>query len=258
MDREQFASGRLKLSYLDTGGGAPLLVALHAHWMEAATFRRLAADLAPAWRTVALDQRGHGYSDHATSYRREDYLGDLTALLAHLRAERAVFLGNSLGGANAYQFAARHPERVRALVVEDTGAVIDDDLGFVQDWAGVYPSREALGARIGPRLRPYVEASFRNSAEGWRVAFDPADMMVSQATLNGDHWADWLGSDCPALLVRGAQSRLSDPALFEEMAARRPHTTLATLPGGHVLHQDNPELFSRTVREFLGRTVRQA
>lgn len=251
MQRDYFHHGDLRLSYLDSGGKGPLLIALHAHWMEAETFRRLAAHLRPGWRTVALDQRGHGHSDHARSYTRDDYLGDLLALYEHLRVEQAVLLGNSLGGANAYQFAARHPERVRALVIEEIGAVIDDDMGFVREWAGAWPTREALAQRIGERLLPYLEPSFRHEAEGWRLAFDPEDMIASQAALNGNHWDDWLASHCPALLLRGRESRLSKPELFEQMAQRRPNTTLLTLAGGHVLHIDNPMGFADAVRGFL-------
>ncbi len=85
--------------------------------MEGVTFAPLAAARAPAWRVVALDQRGHGHSDHAPragGYAREAYLGDVTALVAHLGLDTAVLLGNSLGGVNAYQFAARRPARARS------------------------------------------------------------------------------------------------------------------------------------------------
>jgi len=251
MTRFSFDSGGLRLSCLDAGGDGRPLIALHAHWLEAATFEPLAAALAPAWRVVALDQRGHGESDHASSYERADYLADLGALFEHLGIGAAVLLGNSLGGVNAYQFAARHPGRAVALIVEDIGAVVQDDTSFSLAWAGAYPTRAALEEAIGPRFVPFLRSSFRQAHDGWRLAFDPRETVASQRALNGDHWADWLASTCPALLVRGAESRVTSAAHLEEMAARRPNTRLVTLAGGHVVHTDNPAGFVETVRDFL-------
>ena len=219
--------------------------------MEAATYSHLAGALSPNWRVIALDQRGHGYSDHAKSYTRDDYIGDLEKLFEHLEIEKAVLLGNSLGGLNAYQFAARHPEHVNALIVEDIGTVIDTDTSFCLAWRGVFPSREALAERIGYRLLPYLLDSFRQTTEGWRLAFDPQDMVESQNQLNGDHTDDWLASSCPCLLIRGRDSRLTNQSQLEELAKRRSNTRLATLEGGHVVHLDNPDGFAKTVREFL-------
>lgn len=228
-----------------------VLIALHAHWMEGTTFTPLAAALEPGWRVIALDQRGHGRSDHAPTYTREDYLGDLEALFRHLGLEKAVLLGNSLGGVNAYEFAARHPHRVRALIIEDIGVEIHDDLSFVLAWQGTFKTREELEQRVGPRFVPYLQDSFRQTPEGWRLAFDPKDMIASQGHLNGNHWKDWLASDCPALVVRGTDSRVTKQEHIEEMAARRPNTKVRALEGGHVMHHSNPDNFAKTVREFL-------
>ena len=142
------------------------MIGLHAHWMEAATYSHLADALSPNWRVIALDQRGHGYSDHAKSYTRNNYIGDLEKLFEHLEIEKAVLLENSLGGLNAYQFAARHPEHVNALIVEDIGTVIDTETSFCLAWRGVFPSREVLAERIGHRLLPYLLDSFRQTTEG--------------------------------------------------------------------------------------------
>lgn len=252
--RRTFRHDGLAFSYLDADVDAPAIVALHGHFMEATTFAPLADALAPAWRVVALDQRGHGWTDHPPrdgGYSRDAYLGDVAALLDHLALDRVVLLGNSLGGVNAYQFAARHPARVRALVIEDIGAVVDDDLGFCRMWGGVFPSEEALAEEIGPRLAPYLRDSFRRTDDGWRLAFEPRDMIASQAALVGDHWSDWLATDCPALVIRGAESRVTTAEEMEEMARRRRNTTLVTLAGSHVLHRDDARRFVDVLKAFL-------
>jgi pimeloyl-ACP methyl ester carboxylesterase len=253
MQRYSFEHNGLILSCLDACGSGQALIALHAHWMEGKTFAPLATALAPEWRVIALDQRGHGHSGHPSTYTRSDYLDDLQGLFAHLGLERAVLLGNSLGGVNAYQFAARHPQCVRALIIEDIGAVIADDTSFALAWSGTFKTRNDLEERIGSRLLPYLEDSIRSLPDGWLLAFEPGELAASQESLNGDHWEDWLATICPALLLRGKQSRVTTQQHMEEMATRRPHTLLRTLEGGHVIHFDNLPGFIADVRQFLMR-----
>ena len=251
MQRCNFQRDGLTLSYLDAGGGGSALVALHSHWMEGLTFAPLGLALAPQWRVIALDQRGHGHSDHPPTYTREDYVEDVSALFAHLGLGKAVVLGNSLGGVNAYQFAARHPSRVRALIVADIGAEIGDDTAFALAWGGTFATKDELAERIGPRFFPYLQDSVRHTQDGWRLAFEPREMVMSQSHLNGNHWEDWLASDCPALLLRGRQSRVTAQEQIQQMAARRPHTHLKCLEGGHILHVDNSIAFTDSVKVFL-------
>jgi esterase len=251
MERRAFSSGGLQFSYLDSGGKGRPLVALHAHIMEAMTFAPLARRLTPEWRVIALDQRGHGHSDHALSYTRDDYLHDLEALFDYLDLNDAVILGNSLGGINAYQFAARHPEKVRGLIIEDIGVVVTDEPEFVLAWEGEFPTREALADRIGPRFTPYLEDSFRKTPTGWKLAFEPKEIVDSGRCICGDHWGDWLATDCPALLLRGRDSRVTTQDECEQMASRRPNTRFVTLDGSHILHFETPTTFADAVTKFL-------
>jgi esterase len=257
--RHTFEHNGLTFSYLDSGphsvSDSRVLVALHGHLMEATTFVSLAASLAPPWRVIALDQRGHGHSSHAPTYQRSDYIGDLEALFAHLNLPQAVLLGSSLGGVNAFQFAARQPEKVSAFILEDIGAVVKDDISFILSWSGVAPTREGLIAKVGERFALYLSDSFRQTPEGWTLAFEPHEMVASQNALRGDHWQDFLATICPALLIRGTQSRVTTPELLEQMTLRRPNTTLLNLEGGHILHMDQPALFNAAVRQFLDSLV---
>ena len=252
MQRNTFQHDGLTHSWLDAGGHGRPLIALHAHWMEALTFVRLAGDLAPDWRVIALDQRGHGHSSRAVSYTRDEYLGDLEAFFVELDVTTpTVLLGNSLGGINALQFAARHPELVRALVLEDIAVEVSTDIVFVRAWAGTFPTREALAERVGARMLPYIEESFRTTSEGWRLAFDPEDMVQSQEALKGEYWNEWLNTQFPSLVVRGRDSRVTTQEEIETMVRRRPNTTLLVLDGGHIVHQDSPISFADGLRGFL-------
>ncbi|GGT73358.1 alpha/beta hydrolase [Streptomyces althioticus] len=243
-----------RLSYLDFGGQGRPLLALHGHFNEGRTFSHLAGALSPDWRVVALDQRGHGFSDRGPDFSREGYVRDAAALIAHLGLERPVVLGHSMGGVNAYQLAARHPELVSALVVEDIGAEIEDDLSFCLAWPHRAPTRAALVEQLGDSAR-YLTDAVREYPDGWGLAFRPEDMVTSVGQVNGNHWDDWLASDCPALLVHGTRSDTLTEAHAKEMAARRPNTRFAQLATGHTVHETDPAGFAATVRAFLEGTV---
>ncbi|MFJ1709683.1 alpha/beta fold hydrolase [Kitasatospora sp. NPDC088346] len=155
------------------------MLALHGHFSAGRTFTRLARDLAPDWRVVALDQRGPGCSDRPSDFSRDGYVEDAAAVLHHLGAGAAVVLGHSLGGVNAYQLASGHPELVRALVIEDIGAEVNGDLSFCLDWPHRAPTRGALLEALG-RSAPHLTDVIREYGDGWGLAFHPEDMVASQ------------------------------------------------------------------------------
>ncbi|MFE0550810.1 alpha/beta fold hydrolase [Streptomyces pilosus] len=249
--REFFVAGGRKLSYLDTGGPGTPLLALHGHYNEASTFAPLAEALAPRFRVIALDQRGHGESDRARRYGRDDYVADVAALHGHLGFGPVAVLGHSLGGVNAYQYAARRPDRVRALIVEDIGAVVDSDWSFTLRLPRRAPSRQELVTALGPTAS-YVECSFRRTAGGWGFSFDIEHTVASQKALNGDHWQDWTAVACPTLLIRGTRSDELTAAHAGEMISRRAgQARLVELSAGHVVHHDAPARFAAAVEDFL-------
>ncbi|MGW2623117.1 alpha/beta fold hydrolase [Micromonospora taraxaci] len=246
-----FTVDGLKLSYLDFGGSGIPLLALHGHYNEASAFAPLAEALAPRWRVIALDQRGHGESDRAESYGRDDYVADVDAFHRHLGVGPVPVLGHSLGGVNAYQYAGRHPDRVSALIVEDIGAVVDCDWSFTTRLPREAPSREALASALGAAA-PYLECSFRQLKDGWGFSFDIDDTVTSQKALNGDHWTDWVAVSCPTLLIRGTRSDELAADHAREMIARRPGSAqLVELPAGHVVHHDAQAQFAAAVGAFL-------
>lgn len=241
------------LSYLDFGGRGRVLLVLHGHLSEGRAFVDLARELAPDWRVIAPDQRGHGESDRAADYSREGYLSDAAALLEHLGFGPIAVLGHSLGGINAYQLAARHPDLVSALIVEDVGAVNEGPnlLSFCLEWPYEASTREALIEGLG-EAGPFFADVMRERSDGsWVLPFHPHDMVLSEEQNKGDYWDDWLASDCPTLLVRGTRSQVLDSEQARAMVERRPNTRLVELDTDHFVHDAAPAGFADAVRMFL-------
>lgn len=236
------------LAYHDGGEGQPLL-ALHGHFGRGRTWARLARRLAPRWRLVAPDQRGHGRSSRTPDYDREGYVADAARVIEALDLAPAVVLGHSLGGINAYQLASRHPQLVRAVIVEDAPAEFPQrpDLHL---WDGrPFASLAELQAAVP---EPTLWESAFEDDDGWRFLFDPDDMNRSRRQAAGDFWADWLAGDHPVLLLHGLESDTLATPLAREMARRRPSTRLVEFPGaGHTIHDDDPEGFALAVASFL-------
>ncbi|MFI7534344.1 alpha/beta fold hydrolase [Streptosporangium sp. NPDC049376] len=246
-----------RLSYVDFGGPGRPLLALHGHLSEGTSFAAVAAGLAPEWRVIAPDQRGHGESDRAADYSREGYLADILALLDHLGLDRVAVMGHSLGGINAYHLAARHPERVTALVNADAPVVLGIDgepnpLAFLESLPYQAPTREALVEALG-EAAPYFTKTLRENPDGtWRLPFHPQDMLASEELNRGDHWAAWLATTCPALVIRGTKGSVIPADQVQAMIDRRPNTRLAELATDHFVYAGDPEGFTAAVRGFLG------
>ena len=113
----------IKVAYIDYDGEGPGLLLLHGLMGRATTWNETATWLTPHFRVVALGQRGHGLSDksdHASS--REHYVADIATVIEALGIGPSIIIGHSMGELNAWTLAARRPDLVKALVLEDMTA----------------------------------------------------------------------------------------------------------------------------------------
>jgi len=103
------------------------MLLLHGFSNEARIWDDLVPTVAPYYRVLALDLRGHGDSDwHPDgAYDYDDHVADVEQVLAHLGITRVVLVAHSLGGRVAMLFAGRHPEQVAGLVVVDSAPELD-------------------------------------------------------------------------------------------------------------------------------------
>jgi pimeloyl-ACP methyl ester carboxylesterase len=87
-------------------------------------FETVAPVMAQKRRVIAVDFRGRGLSQHAAdpmSYRPDVELGDVMALLDHLKIGRVALLGTSRGGIVAMLMAALFKDRLAGVFLNDIG-----------------------------------------------------------------------------------------------------------------------------------------
>lgn len=147
------------------GTGERVIVAAHGVTATHAQFHALGDQLDKRFTLVAPDLRGRGGSnDVGGPFGMATHADDVARIMDHLSIDQATVLGHSMGGFVAVVTAARHPDRVRDLVLVDGG--LPPDLGPIAD----LPIEEAMRMIIGPsldRLR-MTFASVEDYLDFWR------------------------------------------------------------------------------------------
>jgi lipase len=114
--------GEVELAICHSGSGPEPVICLHGITAQHRAFSALARYLGGSRSLVGVDLRGRGNSAKPESgYGLEAHVRDVIRVLDHLGLQRAVILGHSMGGFVALKTALSYPERVRALVLLDSG-----------------------------------------------------------------------------------------------------------------------------------------
>src|SRR5512137_1028220 len=112
-----------RICYYDIGQGPPLVL-VHGAGGDADQWAFCFAGLAARHRVIALDLLGFGRSDKPLiDYRIAGYVEVLDRFVAALSLGRAAFLGHSLGGWIAAEFALQFPQKVDKLVLNDAAGI---------------------------------------------------------------------------------------------------------------------------------------
>ncbi|MFP7479695.1 alpha/beta fold hydrolase [Terribacillus saccharophilus] len=260
MEQHYFDSNDLQLAYLDNGAESDyVLVLMHGLFARASLYKPFMERTAD-WRIIAPDLRGHGKSEHAAelnSYDRNAYLQDLEALLEEIgETKRLILLGHSLSGVTAYQFAAKYPDRVDGLIIEDMGHKVSGELTYALEFEQPANTLAALSHSIEQvqnenHFLYYAESAYEAN-DGWRLCFHPQGIKASQDYMNGDYTDTYQKVTCPTLLMRGAHSPILSEDVWEEMKQLRPEAEAEQFDTcGHSIHFEDLDSFTRSVHQFL-------
>ncbi|WP_308257664.1 alpha/beta fold hydrolase [Pseudonocardia lacus] len=260
MRRTVRTSDGLDLEVVELGGEGPPILLLHGLMGRARTWWSVARWLSGRGRVVAFDARGHGRSDGRPPWTTERMVRDAAEVLDPLGP--ATVVGHSMGGLHGLVLAARRPDLVRALVVEDMAvdfrgrSAADARAWFAalpQPFGSLAAVREAFG-HPRPEFGDYMTECVREGVDGYRLLADVEHAAAIAAEwASTDHWADLAAVRCPVLLVEAEQG-VAPPGQVAEMAARLADATHVRLPGtGHLVHAADPGAYSRAVTAFLDR-----
>lgn len=254
----------LSLHFTDAGEG-PALLCLSGLTRNGSDFD-YALPALEGTRVIRLDYRGRGQSDWAEdcmTYSIPRETQDVLELMDHLGLAQAAVLGTSRGGLIALTMAAMARDRLAGVCFVDVGPVIElAGLSVVLDYLGRNPAwrthdeaTQVIGSRLAgfdnvpeSRWREEVEKHFVETDQGLKINYDPK---LRDAVLAGfdpkatppDLWPlfDAL-KGIPVAAIRGGNSDLMSASTLQEMQARMPGMTAATVPDrGHVPFLDEAE-----------------
>jgi pimeloyl-ACP methyl ester carboxylesterase len=240
--------------YYEVHGSGPALLLTHGYSSTSAMWQGQIAALSKHHTLVLWDIRGHGQSDYPddpAAYSEALTVADMAALLDTAGTERAIVGGLSLGGYMSLAFHRAHPERVRALLIIDTGP------GFKKDDARDAWNKRAHDTgdrfeREGPEV--LKSASRERSTVSHRDASGLARAARGMLTQRDASVMETLPViKVPSLVVVGADDT-PFLAASDYMAAKIPGAEKVVIPAaGHAANIDQPKAFNDAVLAFLDR-----
>ena len=257
------AANGIEISYTDSEGAGLAVVFSHGYLMDHTMFDRQVTALAPQYRVITWDERGHGGTRATGPFTYWDSAADVLALLDHLGVERAVLAGMSQGGFLSLRAALTAPDRVRALVLIGSQAGLEDPANapgyeqMHQAWLehGPGPVQEVVASIIlGPGQWDGWYAKWNEQYAQWA----PDDLgqlsWPFRCLMDRDDITGRLADiTCPALIVHGTADAGIPVARAEAVRDGLGGPVTFTLVEGaaHASNVTHPDEVNRAILGFM-------
>lgn len=225
----------IELYYQEEGSGEPFIF-LHGNGENGSYFKNQIDYFQIKYRVIALDTRGHGKSPRGDApFTIEQFSYDLYDFMKAHRISNAVILGFSDGANIAMKFAMKHPDMVKALILN----------GGNLNARGVKRTTQIpieIGYKIAKRFAVKSQDAKKNAEMLGLMVNDPniEPCELSQIT-------------SPTLVICGSKDMIKE-SHTKEIAGSIPNARLTIIEGNHFIANKCPTEFNQAVDSFL-RTV---
>lgn len=245
--------------HVQLAGTGPVLLLLHGTGSATHSWAGLLPRLATRFRVVAPDLPGHGF----TPAPRPELLtlpgmaAAIARLLASLGLSPSVAVGHSAGAALHLRMAIDH-QIAPALLIGLNPALVPPPAAYrilfaplvhrlatsslVAETAATLARRPAIVDSLlrstGSALTEAQQNFYRTFFQSVQHDHDVLTMMSAWSLTDLER--DLPRVPCPVLLVRGSADAWIPARLLAALARRIPRATMATMTGGHLLHEELP------------------
>ena len=250
--------GNCRLWYWDTGGAGEPVVFLHAGSQSGAGWGYQQPVFAQAGhRAIGYSRRGCWRSEAGDPSDPGMAAEDLRRLLDDRGIARVHVVAIALGAFYALDFALLHPTRLRTLTIASSYLGIDaSETAYAEANARLRPPAfDALPVEV-KELHPSYRAGNPSGVEAW-VALARQARTGRPVVPRRPYPMTWSRVESirhPILLLTGDGDLYTPPALLRMQAQHMRHAEVVVVPeAGHCANWEQPEVFNRTVLDFLRR-----
>lgn len=253
----------MQLNFQATGDG-PALIILHGFLGSLDNWRTAGQRLGTRFRVITLDLRNHGHSPHDPVMNYPAMAEDIHEFLDQQNIASAYFLGHSMGGKVAMQFATTRPQSVDKLIVVDIApksypASHQSTLATLRNLdLRSFKSFGEIDAALAPHIasadiRQFLMKNLsreQNTGFSWRIDLEAISRNYVELTKSivPKHTLAK-----PVCFIRGGRSDYLEDEDLPHIKRIFPQATLVTIAhAGHWVHVDAAEQFFKAVTEFLG------
>ncbi len=243
--------------YEDSGGsGAPVIFS-HGFLMDHEMFAPQVEALSREFRCITWDERGFGSTPVSEPFTFYDSAADCIALLEYLGIDQATLAGMSQGGFLSLRAALTVPERVRALVLIDTQAGVEDPAALAgysalrDEWLANGPTnvQDAVAGLIldgGVDPSPWFDKWQALPRDGFALAFE----CLAE---RDDITARLADVTCPTIIFHGDADQAIDMGRAEALRdGLSGCDQLVVVKGAaHAGNLSHPEQVNEPLAEFL-------